>query len=452
MGNREFNYRKLVVFTIVIICITVGIIYGIDRSVRESRREAVLSRIQNVADYQISNLIRTYANYTAEWGYLIRLNRGTVPEFASLAHKMFLEWDDPAIISIRLAPAGIVGPYVYPSDGEIHVNLFEAPDRKREAMYSRMTGEMTVTGPMTYYPHDQEEIIVRNPLYLDGENGARGSFWGFAILVLDHRKMLQYTEFSSPNLLYDYKVKPTVGHPGDARTITESDEEPLTDPVLYEFPVADTTWTIEAAWHGGWITAEEMTMEWGIGAAVVLISVLIFVFAENQRRLRVVSFTDGLTQVRNRSALSAAFDDIYKKGKHINVLMFDIDYFKEVNDTYGHAAGDHVLRTVGGYLDRIFRQDRCYRYGGDEFLVIDDSDEATMREKIECLRWSLDRVKFELQPLHLTISGGCVSGIANSKEDLRTMLRRADKKLYESKKAGKNSVQYETVEPEENDK
>ena len=66
MGNREFNYRKLVVFTIVIICITVGIIYGIDRSVRESRREAVLSRIQNVADYQISNLIRTYANYTAE--------------------------------------------------------------------------------------------------------------------------------------------------------------------------------------------------------------------------------------------------------------------------------------------------------------------------------------------------------------------------------------------------
>ena len=90
MGNREFNYRKLVVFTIVIICITVGIIYGIDRSVRESRREAVLSRIQNVADYQISNLIRTYANYTAEWGYLIRLNRGTVPEFASLAHKMFL--------------------------------------------------------------------------------------------------------------------------------------------------------------------------------------------------------------------------------------------------------------------------------------------------------------------------------------------------------------------------
>lgn len=446
MNRTGIRYKRILLFSLIVALITGALIYFLNDSIRETRKDIVRMRIQNVADYQILNVMRMYENYTASWGHLVRQNNGEIQNFSELAQKMYSEWDNPAIISIRLAPNGIVQSYVYPKEEDVYVNLFETADRKKVANYAKMTGEMTVSGPIKIYPRDEEEIIIRNPIYLNKGTETRGEFWGFSILILDHQQMLKYTELYSPNILYDYKVQHTIDISGESHLITESGPEPLEAPVAYEFPVADTTWMIQATWHGGWITKEEQKLELLVWLATVLISSLIYLFTERHRRLMVVSYTDALTQVMNRSALRVAFDGIYKKGKRINVMLFDVDFFKQINDGYGHAAGDYVLKQVGEQLSKIFRQELCYRYGGDEFLVIDESDAKTMQDKIVRLRWALDRIKYEDKELHITISGGCVSGVADSKDHLRDMLHAADKKLYEAKRSGKNSVQYGVME------
>ena len=446
MDRKKFRYTKIILFALVVAVISGTIIYGLDQSIKKTRREIVAARIQNVADYQIQNLIRMYENYTASWGHLIRQNHGEVSNFPELARKMYTEWNNPAIISIRLAPDGIVNQYIYPKGEEVYINLFEEADRRKDAEYARDTGEMTVSEPIRYYPRDDREIVIRNPIFLNSGRKSRGEFWGFSILILDHEKMLKYTELSSPNILYDYKVQSRIEDEDGPHTITESDTAPLEDPVDYEFPVANTMWRVQGTWHGGWMTQDEQRLEWLVWFMTVLISTFLYGFAERHRRLMTVSYTDGLTQVMNRSALRIAFEGFYKKKKRINVMLFDLDFFKQINDTYGHEAGDFVLKKTGDILSAIFRQETCYRYGGDEFLVIDESDAKTMQEKIARLRSGLSELKYKDIALKLTISGGCVSGVPKNKENMRDMLHRADEKLYDSKKAGKNSVQYDVME------
>lgn len=81
---------------------------------------------------------------------------------------------------------------------------------------------------------------------------------------------------------------------------------------------------------------------------------------------------DGLTGLRNRRALDEDVLDIV--GKTMSVFMIDIDYFKEINDTYGHTAGDRVLKEAARRIKALFPDNRCYRYGGDEFLVMGEQE------------------------------------------------------------------------------
>ncbi len=139
-------------------------------------------------------------------------------------------------------------------------------------------------------------------------------------------------------------------------------------------------------------------------------------------------YTDSLTRVKNRK-----YYDEQLAGKICQAFVIaDLDHFKEVNDTYGHACGDAALTAAASALRAAVRdEDDVIRYGGDEFLVVFRRIAVeTLPDRLEAMRRAVERIRLKSYPkARLTMSFGAVHG----REQVKTMLAAADALLYESK-------------------
>ncbi len=164
-----------------------------------------------------------------------------------------------------------------------------------------------------------------------------------------------------------------------------------------------------------------------------------------------MAVTDQLTGLYNRrylaSHLSAMFDRAFWTGRPLAVMILDIDHFKEVNDTYGHDAGDKVLQEFAERITRSVRGiDLACRYGGEEFLVaMPDTDMAFASVVAERLRQEIASTKFLINggrdEVSTTVSIGVGSTENGPEEDnAQKLIKRADDALYEAKTAGRNRV------------
>ena len=147
-------------------------------------------------------------------------------------------------------------------------------------------------------------------------------------------------------------------------------------------------------------------------------------------QLKAMATRDSLTNLRNRYALRQDFE-LYV-GIPLVVGFLDIDDFKSLNDTQGHAFGDRMLTAVGKALTDSFRTSNCYRYGGDEFLII------APNEAEEAFKAGCENVKKQLEAAHIHFSGGYVCGAPQTVPQLRGMIMQADEMLYAAKESGKD--------------
>lgn len=167
--------------------------------------------------------------------------------------------------------------------------------------------------------------------------------------------------------------------------------------------------------------------------------------ALTNRRLQEAALSDPLTGLANRRAglnvLSQSWGFSERYGHPLSVIMIDIDHFKSINDTYGHAAGDLVLQQLSQCLRATARkEDSVCRWGGEEFLVICPNvgmqECAHMAERLRKLVEEI-RIVCEGKVLQVTISSGVASWTVNSKH-VEQMLGQADKALYNAKNGGRN--------------
>ena len=150
---------------------------------------------------------------------------------------------------------------------------------------------------------------------------------------------------------------------------------------------------------------------------------------------------DALTGLRNRRTLDTDLD--HMAGHHIFVQMMDIDHFKDFNDTYGHRYGDETLRIVSHALDQTYGLARCYRYGGDEFLVIGTcTSMEEVKENDTLFRTSLASRQIIDITLPIHTSCGVAFGTPKTREEINALVTRADENLYRAKKAGRNQTCY----------
>lgn len=172
---------------------------------------------------------------------------------------------------------------------------------------------------------------------------------------------------------------------------------------------------------------------------------------ETNKRLELLSITDGLTNLYNhrhfQDELARAFEESRRYQRPLSLAIVDLDFFKKVNDSYGHAVGDEVLKC----LSRIFQEsirsaDLAARYGGEEFAVMmpetDLSEAIVFAEKIRTLVEE-KAVATQAGSVSATVSIGVATVPHSHVHSAKDLIVAADKALYRAKKNGRNQVQAE---------
>jgi diguanylate cyclase (GGDEF)-like protein len=159
-----------------------------------------------------------------------------------------------------------------------------------------------------------------------------------------------------------------------------------------------------------------------------------------------MTVTDGLTNLCNRKQLDATLQEeiprARRHGRDLAVLMLDIDHFKKINDTYGHLAGDSVLRGLAAILQKRLRpNDRLGRYGGEEFCAILPETALPNAAKIgEELRALVEAHAFVADDKRISVTVSIGAGCLGEGMDTADLYRRADEMLYQAKRTGRNKV------------
>ena len=159
-----------------------------------------------------------------------------------------------------------------------------------------------------------------------------------------------------------------------------------------------------------------------------------------EQQLLLQSIKDGLTGVYNKTAFEYRVEERLKGGRKGWLCMIDIDNFKEINDSFGHPAGDRILGQIGAILCQIFPEpDLIGRVGGDEFVVFTSTDDVHERAKD-----LLERVE-QLVPKEegrLSVSIGIVTCTGKRREAYQELFSKADRAMYRAKDAGKNRIAF----------
>ena len=186
-----------------------------------------------------------------------------------------------------------------------------------------------------------------------------------------------------------------------------------------------------------------------VGAIVSAVDVTYRVEYENQlkalnQKLQSLAVTDGLTGLHNHRAfqdyLEEQFQVAMRNRQPLAVILMDVDHFKQYNDTYGHQAGDEVLRQVAQILSAHVREgDFVARYGGEEFVVVlPRTDLESAVAVAERLRRAVESAEWQLRP----VTGSF--GVASIRPDMETrqeLIEAADQALYQAKTNGRNRVE-----------
>lgn len=173
---------------------------------------------------------------------------------------------------------------------------------------------------------------------------------------------------------------------------------------------------------------------------------------ELRDKLKTLSTTDELTGLHNRKYLLERMEQEISRSKRygnaLSVLLFDLDFFKVVNDIYGYEWGDVLLRSIADKLKQLIRkEDILTRYGDEEFIVVlPNTSEDNAFLFAERFRKDIEKMEFipagEEERHPITISGGISTFpcIPDTEEDANTIIRYAEHALYNAKKRGKNKI------------
>ncbi|MGL4862889.1 MAG: GGDEF domain-containing protein [Cetobacterium sp.] len=180
-----------------------------------------------------------------------------------------------------------------------------------------------------------------------------------------------------------------------------------------------------------------------IGFLLITILIILVTAYKRIQHLDKKSKIDALTSIGNRLSFNLKLKSL--NDKNYSMLLFDIDNFKNINDTYGHEFGDEVLTTVGKILKTIENKEiSIYRVGGEEFTILfTHFNENFAIENCEYIRKSIENIHWK-NPTTVTISGGFSTAIKN-------IYNECDKRLYRAKNSGKNMIIYQDIKNEGED-
>ena len=183
------------------------------------------------------------------------------------------------------------------------------------------------------------------------------------------------------------------------------------------------------------------------GFLIFYTNVLIKGTINSEKSLKDQAHRDNLTKLYNRHYMGSKLDAVEAGLRNTYISMVDIDKFKNINDVYGHNAGDMVLKKVAEVMTEVCDKSIISRWGGEEFLLLTGADESserltdkTMKEYMEKLRTSIEATDFEYENQHIKVTVTIGVSAKQHGEKIEKWVDEADDKLYAGKNSGRNRV------------
>ena len=276
----------------------------------------------------------------------------------------------------------------------------------------------------------------RAPVILQGEEGTE--LWGLVTVTIDFDNLMQVLKLDNlEGMGVNYEIS-FVDDKGENQVMKASGI--LDDPIRWQFAVRNLTWELAVSPTKGWISVWRVVL-----SAVILLIISVFagVFTNILFRVRdtnvmllKLSNTDQLTGCLNRRAYETAISDLPEMIKDDFIyISADLNGLKRVNDTLGHLAGDELIIGAKDCLQEVFGDiGKVYRVGGDEFSVLINANENTLKSRLEKLT-AVTKAWHGKKAEDLSFSIGCVlyRDVPDATPDM--IIRMADEKMYEEKQA-----------------
>ena len=417
------------------------IVMLINVSVERTRRSVVQVELETVSEYQIIGKFQSVSFLAVVWDSLIQANNGEVKDYLNRSEKILRDYGNEDIESLMVAPDGVIQ-YVYPYSfsSEIGQEIGSHSVLRDISIRSRYSGLDTVSAPEPAGDGDYR-LYFCHPIFTKDRVG-KAEFWGYSIVTARTSQLnseLRLDEVSSRSRLRLYRMDPRTGD----QVLYDDTQGNMKNPVRHYFSVPNGTFVLEGMWEGGWITNSEKIVELVVCLVAVILGMLVLMnirIRKNMRRLSKISYSDELTGLYNRHMLRKQFEELDGTQRHVTMLFVDFDHFKYINDNEGHDAGDEALRQGAAFFVSVFGKESCFRYGGDEFLMMMlDIPDQEAYEKAARLK-ELRTVTFRDKTITVSVSGGIASADCSSIDDLRTLIRMADDNLYQAKENGRDQV------------
>jgi len=424
-------------------------IIGVTIANRENIEKLHMEQLILQKTLRINEVISRLLYRTNSLATMVIQGSGVVENFDIAASAIV---NDPSILNVLIAPDGIVS-NVYPGDGNeavIGLNFFAEGRGNREAIIAKETGALVLGGPFRSV-QDIDVLVGRLPVYIDTPYENQ-KFWGIVSVTLRFPEALDSADLHILNNRgYAYELWRINPDTNERQVITNNYEHARAYGRFIEkhVPVINADWYLKVWLGRAWYNyAENLALI----IAGFLISLLVFFITQNNielKRMRAalekMANIDPLTGIFNKRhfmeiALMNIEREKRKKGE-CYIIFLDLDKFKNINDTYGHLAGDYVLIETTARLKRVIRPyDIFARYGGEEFLIYaSDIDKNNIMEMAERLRLSLCNKEFKYKGISIPVSASF--GIACiDKYDIEEAITHADKALYMAKESGRNKT------------
>ncbi|NLM00120.1 MAG: sensor domain-containing diguanylate cyclase [Treponema sp.] len=396
--------------------------------------DAIMSRTQILKDVMIAT-------------------NGNVDKFDILAPEIYEDIEFNTNISLKnitLAPDGIVKK-IYPLEGNENLINFNFMDEtlsgNLEALDAFEKCNLVLTNPFNLV-QGGTGFAGRLPIFTS--NTHEKKFWGFTTITVDFEdflKTIDMTSLSKHGINYHLQY---INKNNEKITLTASPKLPE-NPVSYEFTIKNLLWHIELAPTSGWITyykyALAFIIVFGFSFLLALITTDRIKIKDTNKTLERLVKLDALTgcysrQFVNTSLINPKNGEWKDPNMKYSLAVVDVDYFKQINDTYGHAIGDMALVAVADVLKSHCKHengDCVIRHGGDEFIVLyNDVTPERFKNKLDSLVNTTRNIRFcDYPEMRITLSVGEWL-FSESQETYYEMTRQADKKLYEAKEKGRN--------------
>lgn len=457
---QESNKIKIICTAVLCIAmnlLTIGFVEALIRWDAEHEERLLRDTLLNtgsIIGQEIQRKISDGRVLTESLHALLKATDYNTADFQEWAELLVQEKNGSSVV--QLAKKGIVS-NIYPLSGHekaLGHNLLADAQRSAGAVRALRSGKVTFVGPLKLIQNGAYAVIARKPVFRVA-NGIK-EFWGFTIAILSVDQILPerirrleeqglYIALEGDNP--DSKNRPVLFASKGHKSATAVD---------MDIQVPNGVWKLQLGYdpienkYYGLARIFTILFSFIISAFIFIQQCMVSVKQEQitflNERLTKLSLKDDLTDIGNRRAgMQALEEHIQHATMHnekLSVLMFDLDLFKQVNDQYGHPAGDSILKHSAFCLNAAVRQtDSVFRIGGDEFLMLfPETDTAGAVSGARKVQAFLDKMPVTYDGEELSVSSSI--GIAEYREGetMESLLNRVDMKLYEAKESGRNTI------------